>query len=73
MPWLWHMEMANILGLKLRDGNPAVRDIEKTGKLLALLKLKFDLVSQQFTDVDILSVMPRFGLPDMTRLMWTLR
>ena len=45
VPAIWHIEMANILGLKLRDGFLSQREVEDALALLQLLDIATDEVS----------------------------
>ncbi len=40
MPEIWHLEMANILGLKRRDGNISENDLARALSLLAQLPIE---------------------------------
>ena len=40
VPGIWHVEMANILGLKLRDGNLSTVDLEQALRLLGTLDVE---------------------------------
>jgi predicted nucleic acid-binding protein len=45
VPAIWHIEMANILGLKLRDGFLSQRELEDALALLQLLDIVTDEIS----------------------------
>jgi predicted nucleic acid-binding protein len=61
VPFIWHVEMANILGLKVRDGNLEQHDLDESVRLLNLLKITTE-DARGISYQDLFSAMARFQL-----------
>jgi predicted nucleic acid-binding protein len=61
VPFIWRVEMANILGLKLRDGNITQEDVAQSVRLLDLLRITSDGL-QPATMQELLSSVEKYGL-----------
>src|ERR1700712_4367728 len=62
VPFVWHLEMANILGLKLRSGNLTQNELSNCIALLKLLDIRTDETSRQSDFTDLLTLMTRVRL-----------
>jgi predicted nucleic acid-binding protein len=62
VPAVWHLEMANILGLKLRSGNLSQRELHDAVALLRLLNISTEERTQQITLPDLLALMAKIRL-----------
>ena len=61
MPALWHLEIANQLGLRLRSGKLSQADFERAQRLISSLTVVTFPVAF-VSPLPILSIMQRFGL-----------
>ena len=62
VPAVWHLEMANILGLKLRDGNLSRADLGEALSLLHLLDIVTDNSISSWNITNYLECIERFHL-----------
>lgn len=61
VPGLWHLEIANQLGLRLRSGKLSQADFERAHRLLSQLAVATFPIAF-VSPMPILSIMERFGL-----------
>ena len=62
VPVVWHMEMANILGLKFRSGFLSSKDLHEAIVLLSLLEIKTEESTRYPNIADLLASMARVQL-----------
>jgi predicted nucleic acid-binding protein len=63
VPCIWHIEMANILGLKVRDGFLSQRELQDSLALLNLLAIVTEDGAGQLRIEDLLPLMGKYRLP----------
>jgi predicted nucleic acid-binding protein len=63
VPSIWHIEMANILGLKMRDGFLSQRELQDSLALLRLLAIATDGGAHELRIESLLPLMGKYRLP----------